>query len=322
MPPEVRGSKPTLHPMDDPANPLQGVLATRTQIRFNPILVSVVRLLKVEGNVLRVKGLDAVDGSPVLDVKPYIPHARLDPGGGGAAVGDASGLAPPADHRRSASSTSTAGCYAAYGPQRWWPGETPFEVIVGAILTQAAAWTNVEKAIANLKAAGALSPEGLARLDERELARLDPPGGLLQREGAQAEGVRGDAAGGASAATSTRACWRAAAVEELRPLLLATHGIGPETADAILLYAAGRPVFVIDAYTRRLFSRLGCRAGARYVRRLAGAVRRNLEPDAALFNEYHALIVRHGKERCRRLPVCDGCPLLAVCPAGQARAAA
>ncbi|MDP2674987.1 MAG: tRNA (N6-threonylcarbamoyladenosine(37)-N6)-methyltransferase TrmO [Dehalococcoidia bacterium] len=74
VPPDVRGSKPTLHPLDDPANPLQGVLATRAQIRFNPVLVSAVRLLKVEGNVLRVKGLDAVDGSPVLDVKPYIPH--------------------------------------------------------------------------------------------------------------------------------------------------------------------------------------------------------------------------------------------------------
>ena len=80
VPPEVRGSKPTLHPLDDPANPLQGVLATRAQIRFNPVLVSVVRLLKVEGNVLRVKGLDAVDGSPVLDVKPYIPHHDSIPG--------------------------------------------------------------------------------------------------------------------------------------------------------------------------------------------------------------------------------------------------
>jgi endonuclease-3 related protein len=208
--------------------------------------------------------------------------------------------------------------YAAYGPQRWWPGETPFEVIVGAILTQSAAWTNVEKAIANLKAAGALSPEGLARLDEGELARMVYPAGYFNAKArklkAFVEMLRARFGGDLERML-------AAPVTELRPLLLTTHGIGPETADAILLYAAGRPVFVIDAYTRRLLSRLGIAPDRDTYDAWQALFARNLEPDAPLFNEYHALIVRHGKERCRRLPVCDGCPLLAVCPTGQAGAA-
>ncbi|MDP2674986.1 MAG: endonuclease III domain-containing protein [Dehalococcoidia bacterium] len=205
--------------------------------------------------------------------------------------------------------------FAAYGPQRWWPGETPFEVIVGAILTQAAAWTNVEKAIANLKAADALSPEGLARLDERELARIVRPAGYFNAKARKLKAfvkVLGTGFGGGLERML------AAPVEELRPLLLATHGIGPETADAILLYAADRPVFVIDAYTRRLFSRLAVAPERDTYDAWQAVFEANLEPDAQMFNEYHALIVRHGKERCRRLPVCGGCPLLAVCPAGQA----
>ena len=205
--------------------------------------------------------------------------------------------------------------HAAYGPQRWWPGETPFEVIVGAILTQTAAWTNVEKAIANLKAAGALSAAGLARLDEGELARIVRPAGYFNAKARKLKAfveVLNDSFG--------RDLDRmlAAPVAELRPLLLATHGIGPETADAVLLYAAGRPAFVIDAYTRRLFSRLAVAPDRDTYDAWQALFARNLEPDAALFNEYHALIVRHGKERCRRRPVCDGCPLLAVCPAAHA----
>ncbi|KKK71488.1 hypothetical protein LCGC14_2913400 [marine sediment metagenome] len=206
--------------------------------------------------------------------------------------------------------------YGAYGPQHWWPGETPFEVIVGAILTQSAAWTNVEKAIVNLKAAGALSPEGVARLSEGELVRMVYPAGyfnakarklkafvelLFQRFGGELDALL------------------ATAQEELRPLLLATHGIGPETADSILLYAAGRPAFVIDAYTRRLFRRLGVAAPQDSYDSWRSLFTTNLEADAPLFNEYHALIVRHGKGVCRREPRCEGCPLLEVCQTGQAR---
>ena len=203
--------------------------------------------------------------------------------------------------------------HAAYGPQRWWPGETPFEVIVGAILTQSAAWTNVEKAIANLKVAGVLSPAGLARLDGAELARMVYPAGYFNAKARKLKAfvdMLRDRFGG------NLERMLAAPAAELRPLLLSTHGIGPETADAILLYAAGRPVFVIDAYTRRLFSRLGIAPERDTYGAWRALFEANLEPDASLFNEYHALIVRHGKERCRRLPICDGCPLLAVCPTG------
>jgi endonuclease-3 related protein len=198
-------------------------------------------------------------------------------------------------------------------------------VIVGAVLTQAAAWSNVEKAIANLKAAGALSPEGLARLDEGELARIVRPAGYFNAKArklkAFVEMLRAGFGGDPSTPLRTGLeRLLAAPAAELRPLLLATHGIGPETADAILLYAAGRPVFVIDAYTRRLFSRLAVAPDRDTYDGWRALFEANLEPDAALFNEYHALIVCHGKERCRRRPVCDGCPLLAVCPDGQARA--
>jgi endonuclease-3 related protein len=202
----------------------------------------------------------------------------------------------------------------AYGPQHWWPGDTPFEVIVGAILTQSAAWANVEKAIANLKAAGALSPEGLARLSEGELARLVRPAGYFN---AKARKLKAFVALLSERFDGGLERLLAAPVEELRPLLLATHGIGPETADSVLLYAAGQPVFVIDAYTRRLFSRLGMKPGRDSYDSWRALFMKNLEADAVLFNEYHALIVRHGKEVCRRQPRCEVCPLLEGCPTGE-----
>jgi endonuclease-3 related protein len=204
--------------------------------------------------------------------------------------------------------------YAAYGPQHWWPGETPFEVIVGAILTQSAAWANVEKAIANLKAEGALSTEGLARLSEGELARLIHQAGYFN---AKARKLKAFVAVLSERFDGELARLLAAPVEELRPLLLATHGIGPETADSVLLYAAGQPVFVIDAYTRRLFSRLGIAPDRDSYESWRALFMENLEADAALFNEYHALVVRHGKEVCRRQPRCEVCPLLEGCPAGE-----
>ncbi len=206
--------------------------------------------------------------------------------------------------------------YDAYGPQRWWPGETPFEVIVGAILTQSAAWTNVEKAIANLKAAGAMSPQGIDRLRAEELARAVYPTGYFNAKAGKlkafVEMVRASFGGELERML-------AAPQEELRRRLLATHGIGPETADSILLYAAGRPVFVVDAYTRRLFSRLGVAPARDTYDSWRALFMSNLKADARLFNEYHALIVRHGKEACRREPLCSTCSLLAVCPEGRAR---
>jgi endonuclease-3 related protein len=211
--------------------------------------------------------------------------------------------------------------YAAHGPQHWWPGETPFEVIVGAILIQSAAWTNVEKAIANLKAADALSADGLSRLTEAELPRMVYPAGYFN---AKARKLKAFVEMLQTSFGGETERLLAAPQEELRELLLATHGIGPETADSILLYAADRPVFVIDAYTRRLFSRLGMAPQNDTYDSWRALFMANLEADAALFNEYHALIVRHGKEVCCRQPRCDGCCLLEVCPTGQAvdRAAA
>jgi endonuclease-3 related protein len=209
--------------------------------------------------------------------------------------------------------------YAAYGPQGWWPGGGVFEVIVGAILTQSAAWTNVEKALANLKTAGVLSPEGIAQTREGELAALLRPSGYFN---AKARKLKAFVALLEERFGGDLGRLLATPVGELRPLLLATHGIGPETSDSILLYAAERPVFVIDAYTRRVFSRLGIAAEPDTYEGWQRLFSEALPPDAAMFNEYHALTVRLAKDHCRREPVCKGCPLLDGCPTGLAGQAA
>jgi endonuclease-3 related protein len=194
-----------------------------------------------------------------------------------------------------------------------------FEVIVGAILTQSAAWTNVEKALANLKTAAVLSPEGIAQTREGDLAALLRPSGYFN---AKARKLKAFVALLEERFGGDLGRLLATPVGELRPLLLATHGIGPETADSILLYAAERPVFVIDAYTRRVFTRLGTAAEPDTYEGWQRLFEATLPHDAAMFNEYHALTVRLAKERCRRQPVCKGCPLLDVCPTGRAGQAA
>ncbi len=199
----------------------------------------------------------------------------------------------------------------AYGPQHWWPGETPFEVIIGAILTQNTAWTNVDRAIRNLKAAGVLSAAALRNLPQDELATLIKPSGYFNAKARKLkELVRwlGERCGddlGALFATETGG---------LREELLKVHGIGEETADSILLYAGEKPIFVIDAYTRRIFERLGLqpRRGNRYGDYQA-LFMENLPPETRLFNEYHALIVRLGKDICRPAPRCGDCPLNLEC---------
>ncbi|MCG6939791.1 MAG: endonuclease [Thiohalocapsa sp.] len=199
---------------------------------------------------------------------------------------------------------------AAHGPQHWWPAETPFEVMVGAILTQNTAWTNVEKALARVTGRIALSPEALAGLPRPELADMLRPVGYfnvkaqrLQRFCAELLDAGGEAA---LAAEDTAA---------LRRRLLAMHGVGPETCDDMLLYAFERPVFVVDAYTRRLFGRLGMLTGTEGYETIRALFEQVLGPDTALFNEYHALIVRHAKDVCRsRRPLCDGCVLRGGCP--------
>jgi len=203
---------------------------------------------------------------------------------------------------------------AAYGPQGWWPGDSPFEVIVGAILTQSTAWTNVEKAIANLRAAHALTPAGLLALTTEETAALVRPAGYFN---VKARKLQALAEFLAHRHGSDLDSLLALETGRLREALLGVYGIGPETADSILLYAAHRPVFVVDAYTRRVFSRLGLVKDTISYPDLQALFTSHLPPDASLFNEYHALIVRHGKVCCRkRHPQCGACPLRPVCAFG------
>ena len=200
---------------------------------------------------------------------------------------------------------------ARYGRQRWWPAESPFEVMVGAILTQSAAWGNVEKVIAGMKATEALSPPALRRMKQAELAGLIYPSGYYNAKAKKLKALA-DWVGkycGDDISRLTRG-----STQDLRRQLLGVHGVGPETADSILLYAAGRPVFVIDAYTRRIIDRLGLSPDGRgsyddYQRLFTAS----LPADAGLFNEYHALLVRLGKETCRRKPVCSRCCLTGLC---------
>ena len=192
--------------------------------------------------------------------------------------------------------------YTAYGPQYWWPGDTAFEVMVGAVLTQNTAWTNVEQAIANLQAAGKLALDPLSRMTERRLARLIRPSGYFN---VKARRLRALCAWLQTAGGIRKL--RNIPTERLRPALLAVHGIGPETADAILLYAFDRPVFVIDAYTRRLLKALRVINGNEPYEALRSGFEAALADDAATFNEYHALIVRHAKEKCTGTNVCRHC---------------
>ncbi len=197
--------------------------------------------------------------------------------------------------------------YARFGPQGWWPARTPLEIVVGAILTQNTAWSNVEKAISNLKAARLLSSSAsLEHISSRTLSRLIRPAGYYNLKSSRLKNffrfLRTQSNGDLKALRRLRAV-------SLRRKLLSVNGIGPETADSIMLYALGKPVFVVDAYTKRILSRHGLlceRAGYDDVQRI---FEKNLPTDRRLFNEYHALIVRLGKERCRKVPRCGGCPL-------------
>lgn len=192
--------------------------------------------------------------------------------------------------------------FDAYGPQHWWPGDTPFEVMIGAVLTQNTAWTNVEKAITNLKRAGKLELQPMVRMTEQRLARLIRPAGYFNVKARRLKHLcRWLAFVGGIKRLSRRP------TQELRESLLEVHGIGPETADDILLYAFHRPVFVIDAYTRRLLQRMKLIRGNEDYEILRGHIEAALDPDPSLFNEFHALIVRHAKEKCLRNEGCIHC---------------
>ena len=199
---------------------------------------------------------------------------------------------------------------ACYGPQDWWPARGPFEVMVGAILAQSTAWGNVEKAIDRLREAGALSPAALRQAPFSEVARLVYPSGYFNAK-ARKLGALAAFLGERWGDDLSRLF--ALGVAKLREELLSVFGIGEETADSIILYAAHRPIFVIDAYTRRIMSRLGLGDAADGYSSWQALFMEHLPRDVALFNEYHALLVLHGKEACRRLPRCGGCCLRQGC---------
>lgn len=196
-----------------------------------------------------------------------------------------------------------------YGPQDWWPAENRFEILVGAILTQNTSWAAVERALDNLRAAGALEgAESILNASPARLAGWLRPSGYFR---IKAKRLRNLCAWFLAQGRFRRLSRLPTA--RLRAGLLGVSGVGPETADDILLYAFERPVFVVDAYTRRLFARLGWIGGGEPYEDLRSRLEGGLAPDPALLNEYHALIVRHCKEVCRKRPVCGQCPLAGGC---------
>ncbi len=205
--------------------------------------------------------------------------------------------------------------YRRYGPQGWWPGDGPLDVVIGAILTQAVAWTNVETAIRGLKEAGGWSLQAIHDWPVEELATVIRPCGYFNAKARKLKAFAGHIVrnyGGDLAALLGKN------LEPLRRELLSIHGIGPETADDILVYAAGKPSFVIDAYTRRILRRLELipeEQTANYPRNQA-LFHDNLPRDAPLFNEYHALLDQHAKAACAKVPNCSGCCLADICPTG------
>jgi endonuclease-3 related protein len=197
--------------------------------------------------------------------------------------------------------------YAAYGPQNWWPGETPFEIALGAVLTQNTSWKNVEKAIAAVRAAGALDENAMRALSSERLEELLKPSGYFRVKTRRV-------------AALLRFFAEAGSLDGLRPIptpalrrrLLNVYGQGPETADSILLYALNRSVFVVDAYTRRVLSRHGLIQGTESYELIRTFCQANLPRSRPLYNEFHALLVRVGNLHCKPNPRCAGCPLAKI----------
>ena len=206
---------------------------------------------------------------------------------------------------------------AAFGPQGWWPGaDEPLEVCIGAILAQNTAWRNAERALARLKDAGVMSIAALAALPPDELTELLRPSGTFRSKSLS---VQAFVAHVGRRYQGDLARMLARPMDALRDELLAIRGIGPETADDILLYAAGHPSFVIDAYTRRILTRIGVRLDRDTYDAWRAFFMHRLPADAPLFNEYHALLDRLGSRVClKRAPRCPTCPLQPLCATGQA----
>ena len=202
--------------------------------------------------------------------------------------------------------------FQAHGQQHWWPGRSPFEVIVGAILVQNTSWVNAARAIANLRQAKLLTPSALDKIPQAKLARLIRSSGYFRQKARKLKKfvkfLRKEHRG--SLAVMFRF-----PTAKLREQLLSVHGIGPETADSILLYAGNHPVFVVDTYTRRILQRHGLATGKESYEAISGLFEKSLPNDPKLFNEFHALIVHAGKNFCRaRDPLCSRCALRPFLP--------
>jgi endonuclease III related protein len=202
--------------------------------------------------------------------------------------------------------------FAAHGPQQWWPGRSRFEIVVGAILTQNTSWSNVERAIRNLRAARMLSPQAIRRVRSARLAQFLRPSGYFRQKGKTLKSfvnfLYASYAGSLSRLFATR-------TDIVRAQLLALRGIGPETADSILLYAGKHPVFVVDAYTRRILQRHGYAHPKLAYDEIRKMFESALPAEHQLFNEFHALIVNVGKNYCRpNHPRCSQCPLSRFLP--------
>ena len=200
--------------------------------------------------------------------------------------------------------------YAYFGPQSWWPGETPFEVMVGAVLTQNTNWNNVEKAIDNLKGVGVMSFERLSELPVDLLAEYIRPAGYFNIKAGRLQNLMATIEERYNGSLDTM---MEEETETLRQVLLSVKGIGPETADSILLYVAERPVFVVDAYTYRILLRHDLIPEDFDYDEIQEFFMDNLEQNAGLYNEFHALLVCVGNEFCKKsVPKCKGCPLEGV----------
>jgi endonuclease-3 related protein len=199
---------------------------------------------------------------------------------------------------------------SSHGPQHWWPGDTPFEVMVGAILTQNTAWQNVAQAIGNLERERLLRANALLHAEPERVKALIAPAGYYNVKYERLMGLLRYLASYGLELEELRRL----PLAQVRDELLAVKGVGPETADSIVLYALERPVFVVDAYTRRLFSRLGHEwmEKATYDE-VQGFFMEALPRDTAVYNEFHALIVVHCKDTCKKKPRCEGCCLFSLC---------
>jgi endonuclease-3 related protein len=196
--------------------------------------------------------------------------------------------------------------YNYFGPQNWWPGDTPFEIMVGAILTQNTNWQNVEKAIENLKAGNALCPSKILELPDDELAEMLRPSGYFN---IKAKRLKNFVKWFSDNFNADEKKLSKVSLNEIRHKILKVNGVGKETADSILLYAANQNTFVVDAYTMRIFSRLGIISKDNSYEEVRKLFMDNIPSDIQLYNEYHALIVALGKDFCKPSPKCEKCPL-------------